>query len=325
VRRFRVAVLAVSAVAAVVLSACSSQTSQQPEQTPAAAPTTPVAQSADTAWPVTIDTEDLQPVDFDPGSTAGSERVLALAVGSAEIVDLLGAGGQLVGKDETSVDVQGVPIVTQGHQIEVEQALALEPTVVLVDELVGPPEALDALADAGAQIVNVPSVWTLADVPQRVEAIAGATGADRDSALELSDALVPSEQSAPGEGARVAFLYLRGPSAIYLLGGANTGADALITSAGGVDVGAELGYDGFVPLTAEALVEADPDVLLVMSDGLDSVGGIEGLLELPGVAQTRAGLGERIVEVDDRVLLSFGTRTPALVDRLSEVLGEAGQ
>jgi len=325
VRRTRVTVVAVSTVAALVLSACSSQTSQQPEQTPAASPTTTVEQSLATEWPVTIETEDLQPVDFDPESAAGGERVLALAVGSAEIVDLLGAGGQLVGKDETSVDVRRIPVVTQGHQIEVEQALALEPTVVLVDELVGPPEALDALADAGAQIVDVPSVWTLGDIPPRVEAIAGAAGVDPEGARELSEALVPGDRSGDGQAARVAFLYLRGPSAIYLLGGANTGADALITAAGGVDVGAELGYDGFVPLTAEALVEADPDVLLVMSDGLESVGGVEGLLELPGVAQTRAGLSERIVEVDDRVLLSFGTRTPALVDRLSEVLAEAGQ
>ncbi len=323
--RTRVTVLTVSAVMALGLSACSSQTSQGPEQTPAASPAATVEQSMDVTWPVTIATEDLQPIAVEPEPVTGSERVLALAVGSAEIVDLLGAGGQLVGKDETSVDVQGVPVVTQGHQIEIEQALALEPTVVLVDELVGPPEALDALADTGAQIVDVPSVWTLGDIPPRVEAIAGAAGVDPEGARELSEALVPGDRSGGAEAARVAFLYLRGPSAIYLLGGANTGADALITAAGGVDVGAELGYDGFVPLTAEALVEADPDVLLVMSDGLDSVGGIEGLLELPGVAQTRAGLDERIVEVDDRVLLSFGTRTPALVDRLSEVLAEADQ
>jgi len=325
VPRTRVTVMTVSAVLALGLSACSAQTSQEPEQTPAASPAATVEQDLDVTWPVTIATEDLQPIAVEPESVIGSERVLALAVGSAEIVDLLGAGGQLVGKDETSVDVQGVPVVTQGHQIEIEQAIALEPTVVLVDELVGPPEALDALADTGAQIVDVPSVWTLGDIPPRVEAIAGAAGVDPEGARELSEALVPGDRSGDGQAARVAFLYLRGPSAIYLLGGANTGADALITAAGGVDVGAELGYDGFVPLTAEALVEADPDVLLVMSDGLDSVGGIEGLLELPGVAQTRAGLDERIVEVDDRVLLSFGTRTPALVDRLSEVLAEAGQ
>jgi len=314
--------MTVSAVLALGLSACSAQTSQEPEQTPAASPAATVEQGLDITWPVTIATEDLQPIAVEPESVIGSERVLALAVGSAEIVDLLGAGGQLVGKDETSVDVQGIPVVTQGHQIEVEQAIALEPTVVLVDELVGPPEALDALTDTGAQIVDVPSVWTLGDIPRRVEAIAGGAGVDPDSAQELSDALVPGDRSGGGEAARVAFLYLRGPSAIYLLGGANTGADALIEAAGGVDVGAELGYDGFVPLTAEAIVEADPDILLVMSDGLDSVGGIDGLLELPGLAQTRAGDERKVLVVDDRVLLSFGARTPALIDRLTEVLAE---
>jgi iron complex transport system substrate-binding protein len=63
-------------------------------------------------------------------------------------------------------------------------------------------------------------------------------------------------------------------------------------------------------------------VLLVMKDGLDSVGGIDGLLALPGVAQTRAGVDRKVVVVDDQVLLSFGARTPALIDRLTEVFTE---
>ena len=75
----------------------------------------------------------------------------------------------------------------------------------------------------------------------------------------------------------MAFLYLRGTSAVYLIGGQGSGADDLIASAGGVDVGAESGLDAFVPLTPEALVAADPDTILVMTKGLESVGGIDGL------------------------------------------------
>jgi iron complex transport system substrate-binding protein len=264
----------------------------------------------------------LSVADVDVPVIEDSQRVLALAVGSGELVDLLGAGNQLVGKDETSSTIQEVPTVTQAHQIDIEQAVSLRPTVVLVDELTGPPEAVDALAASGAQIIDVPSVWTLDDVESRVSVIADAIGAPAESARELSAALTRKSEVSNPASPRVAFLYLRGPSAIYLLGGANTGADALIEAAGGIDVGAELGYDGFVPLTAEAIVEADPDVLLVMKDGLDSVGGIDGLLALPGVAQTRAGVDRKVVVVDDQVLLSFGARTPALIDRLTEVFTE---
>ena len=69
--------------------------------------------------------------------------------------------------------------------------------------------------------------------------------------------------------------------------------------------------------TAEALIEADPDVL-VMTEGLASVGGVDGLVKLPGVAQTDAGVQGRVIAVDDRVLLSFGARTPSLVAALRD-------
>lgn len=320
----RISTITVAASAiALALSACASPTSPPAPDQVQETSDAQVQESVGASWPVTIETAQLPLVDYAAAPVDSTQSVLALAVGSGEIVDLLGAGDQLVGKDETSSTTQDVPTVTRAHQIDIEQALSLQPNVVLVDDLTGPPEAIEALSSAGARIVDVPSVWSLADIATRVETIAQAIGAPTDSAQELSDALTQTGDSANTAPPRVAFLYLRGPSSIYLLGGANTGADALIEAAGGVDVGAELGYDGFVPLTAEANVEADPDVLLVMSDGLDSVGGIDGLLELPGVAQTRAGDSKHVVVVDDQVLLSFGARTPALIDRLKEVFAEA--
>ena len=72
----------------------------------------------------------------------------------------------------------------------------------------------------------------------------------------------------------------------------------------------------FNTLTPEALASANPDVILVMSKGLESVGGVAGLLKLPGVAQTNAGKSARFIDVDDSLLLSFGPRTPALLKAL---------
>ncbi|HCL70201.1 MAG TPA: ABC transporter substrate-binding protein, partial [Actinobacteria bacterium] len=71
---------------------------------------------------------------------------------------MLGAGGQLVGQDETSERRIDVPVVTLGHQIDIEKALDVDPTLVLVDELIGPPEAIDALKQSGADVVSVPPV-----------------------------------------------------------------------------------------------------------------------------------------------------------------------
>jgi iron complex transport system substrate-binding protein len=75
-------------------------------------------------------------------------------------------------------------------------------------------------------------------------------------------------------------------------------------------------------LTAESLATLNPDVIVVMSKGLESVGGVDGLLKLPGVAQTKAGKNSAIIDVDDSLLLSFGPRTPSLIEQLRIALNE---
>ena len=185
-----------------------------------------------TSWPVTIGIQQLAPIDFVSDPIDSDQRILALAAGSAELVDMLGAGEQIVGQDETSQRRTGVPVVTLGHQIDIEKALGVDPTLVLVDELIGPPEAIDALEQSGADVVTVPPVWNLADIPQRVAALADSVGASDDVAAQLVSALAVSDPAPASTSPRVAFLYLRGPSAVYLLGGSDTGADALIKAAG---------------------------------------------------------------------------------------------
>lgn len=289
--------------AAVLTAACGAQQ----ESAPGAAP----------GEPIVITSTDLgDPEMWAAGFADGSPtRIVSLANGVGETLIALGARDRIVGRDETSdiPALEDVPVVTRAHSLSAERVLALDPDLVLVDENVGPPEALDQLRATGVRIVEVPPAWTLEDIAPRTLAIAEAIGA--------SDVRVPRFNATPtSTGPRVAFLYLRGTSAIYLLGGQESGADALIAAAGGTDVGAEAGHPAFLPLTAEALVAADPDMILVMSKGLESVGGIDGLVELPGVAQTTAARNRAVIAVDDGVLLSFGPRTGALVEQLRVAL-----
>jgi iron complex transport system substrate-binding protein len=119
-------------------------------------------------------------------------------------------------------------------------------------------------------------------------------------------------------GKTIAFLYLRGGSAIYLIGGKGSGTDSLIAAIGGIDAGAEKFENPFTPMSAEAIATLNPDVFLVMSKGLESVGGVDGLIALPGIAQTQAGKNRAIVAVDDSLLLSFGPRSYSLLAALSQ-------
>ena len=132
------------------------------------------------------------------------------------------------------------------------------------------------------------------------------------------DAIAPAD---PDAKLRIVFLYLRGGSGIYYLFGEESGADHLIEALGARDVAAESGWQGMKPMTDEALVEADPDVVLVMTDGLASAGGVDGLLEAkPALALTTAGQHRRIVDMDDGEVLSFGPRSARVLDALARVL-----
>ena len=282
----------------------------------------PVLPEPTPALPVTVTSADGAPVEV-----ADATRILPLSGGVAEVVYSLGLGGSMVGRDEqaTFPEVADLPVVTDAHSVSAESVLSLHPTVVIGDTLTGPPEALDAIRGAGVPVVLVPEAWTLDDIYPRIEAVANALGV-ADAGAELIDATrqrVDAAAAQPLDPApTVAFLYLRGTAGVYLLGGDGSGADALIEAAGGIDAGSALGLAPFTPLTSEALVSAAPDVLLVMTLGLESVGGLDGLAEVPGIAQTPAGANGDIVVVDDGLLLSFGARTPAVVEHLAEQLRE---
>jgi iron complex transport system substrate-binding protein len=231
----------------------------------------------------------------------------------------------LIGRDiaSTDVDLKSVPIVTSGHQVVAEKIIALTPDLVIVDKSTGPQSALDALAVAGIRVVITPEAWTLGDIPAKVGAIANAIGAPASGAA-LNTALNSSLEKlqASPEKSRVVFLYLRGGSSIYLIGGKGSGADSLISAVGALDVGAATLTSPFSAMTSELLASLNPDVLLVMSKGLQSVGGVSGLVQLPGIAQTAAAKNRRVIAVDDSLLLSFGPRTPDLIEQLSAAMAK---
>ena len=248
-------------------------------------------------------------------------RVIALANGSAEIIASMGHLKILVGRDIASdaPALESVEVVTSGHQIVAEKILSLEPDLVLIDASSGPSSAIQVLESAGFRIVKISEAWQLSEINRKISEVAQAIGAAEDgnaltAALQKSTKMLT--QIAPGK--TIAFLYLRGGSAVYLIGGKGSGTDSLISAIGGVDAGAQKFENPFTPMTAEAVATLNPDVFLVMSKGLESVGGVEGFIELPGIAQTKAGKNRAIVAVEDSLLLSFGPRSYSLLEELSQ-------
>ncbi|MFD5720144.1 hemin ABC transporter substrate-binding protein [Streptomyces sp. NPDC127036] len=261
-----------------------------------------------------------------------ADRIVPLSGSLSEIVFTLGLGDHVVARDITATFDQAkkLPVVTRNHDVSAESVLSLRPDLVLAERTTGPDEAMEQLRDAGVPVLVVDPAQSLQDVGPRIRAVADALGVpaagkrltqrseDRIAAVRTA---VPAHADHP----RVAFLYLRGSASVYLIGGRGSGATSLLEAAGAVDAGAASGLSkDFTAITTEALAQAAPDAILVMSKGLESVGGVDGLVKIPGVAQTPAGMERRIVSVEDGVLLNYGPRTDqVLKSMVRQLYGDA--
>ncbi|MEU7152976.1 ABC transporter substrate-binding protein [Streptomyces sp. NPDC045470] len=266
-----------------------------------------------------------------------TDRIVPLTGSLSEIVFSLGLGGRVVARDITATFEQAtkLPVVTRAHDVSAEGVLSLKPDVVLADTTTGPAEAVGQIRDAGVPVVTFKPATGLADVDTRIDAVAAALGvrtagdalkARTDQRIEAVRKSIPHGGTEAADRPRVAFLYLRGSASVYLIGGARSGAGSLIEAAGGIDAGKESGLTkDFTPITSEALAKAAPDVILVMTKGLESVGGIDGLVKIPGVAQTPAGMDRRVASVDDGVLLNYGPRTDAVLRSLIQQIHAKGK
>jgi len=288
----------------------------------------------DQQLPATVTSYDL---DGDTEVTVEStDRILGIDIAGsiAATVFGLGLGDNVVGRDVSTTfpEAADLPVVTSsGHSVNSESILALRPDVIITDGTVGPVDVLLQLRDAGIAIVFVdtdPSLDGVGELARQVGAALGAPAAGEELAsqlqVEIEDKVAEIAAIAPTDDAdrlRIVFLYLRGSAGIYYLFGSESGADALITSLGGIDVAAEIGWEGMKPMTDEALIAANPDLILVMTSGLESVGGVDGLLESkPAIALTRAGENRRFVDMADGDILSFGPRTALVLDALARAV-----
>lgn len=267
----------------------------------------------------TISQDDVRSISLTAPTAFSAQRVVVLANGVAEIIQALNGQSIMVGRDISSTEdsLSDIPIVTSGHQVLPEKIIALKPDLVIVDGSTGPKAAIESIKAAGITVTETPESWSLEDLPIKVRAVGRAIGAVQQAEQLVQELNQSLKVSTLKNSPRVAFLYLRGTSSIYLIGGAGSGADSLFKAIGAIDVGAQALDRPFNTLTAESLAALNPDVIVVMSKGLESVGGVEGLLKLPGVAQTTAGKKSAIIDVDDSLLLSFGPRTPSLIEALA--------
>jgi len=236
-----------------------------------------------------------------------------------EIVFALGQGSRVVGTDASSLfpaEATQKPQVGYVRQLSAEGLLSLAPDLLLTTEDAGPPTTLAQIRAAGVKVVAVPSGASWQAARDRVAFLADQLGV-RSAGRPLIDALTTAEKRAeahrPRRVPKVLFVYARGAGTL-MVSGTETEAYAMIALAGGVN--AVSGYQGYRPLTPEAVGAAAPDVLLFTSLGLKSLGGRSGLEHLPALTAGGTLAHAKVVDVDDLLLLGFGPRMGSAIDAL---------
>lgn len=265
-----------------------------------------------------------------PAIADSPKRIVSVGGALTEIIYALQGEDSLAGVDTTSLwpeAAKALPQVGYMRSLSAEGILSLAPDLVLVSAHAGPPSVLEQIRSAGVPVQTLAEDYAEHSVLNKVSTIAALLG--KSAAGETLAAQIHADFS---RLAQLRGQFSRQPSVMFfmavshgapLVSGRETAADAMIRLAGGVNAIGD--YAGNKPIGSEAIIAAAPEVILLTELTLNAVGGLEKFYQLPGIAQTPAGVNRRVIVMDTLALLSFGPRSGQAALDLAERLHNPAQ
>jgi iron complex transport system substrate-binding protein len=269
--------------------------------------------------------QDMQQVD--------SSKLVTIGGAITEIVYALGAGDRIVARDSTSMypeEALKLPDVGYMRALSPEGVIATNPTAILAVEGSGPADALAVLKSAGIPFETVPEGYDRAAILKKIDVVGNFLGlGDKAKELEaqvgadLDAAIADAAKRPENERKRVLFI-LSFQNGRIMAAGNHTAADGIIGLSGGINA-TDGTFEGYKPLTDEAVINAKPDVIMVMTrPGAGSTD--EEVLAHPAISVTPAGEKKAILRMNSLHLLGFGPRTASAIRDLNkELYGNVSQ
>lgn len=251
-------------------------------------------------------------------SQAKLPRLVTLGGGITEMAYLLGAESQLVGTDTTSLfpeAAQRTAKVGYMRALSAEGLLSLKPQAVIATTEAGPPMVIDQIRSAGVRVDLIEADHSWGEVQRKLAAVGKASGREA-RAKELQAQLDAKWADVQKQ---VAANAVRKPRMLFILAhaqspsvsGQKTAADALIHMCGGLNV--MTGFNGYRPMTAEAMANAAPEIILTSTMGVEAQGGLEKFWSRPELQLTPAFKRKALVHMESLKMLGFGPRLPEAV------------
>ena len=245
-----------------------------------------------------------------------SSRVTIAGGSLTEIVYLLEQENKLVAVDITSnfpEEAKQLPSIGYVRALSAEGVLSLSPSLILGEDDTGPPTVMEQLSRVGIQIEIIPEENSTDGIIRKVKCVAEILGVDentKDKTLAILNAdakeLKLLTEMNKKESPKVMFI-LSMESGSPTVGGRDTSADGLIKMTGAVNVMDS--FEGWKPVSTEAIIQAKPDFILISERGLNSFGSIEKLGQHPSLVFTPAAKNNNIIAMDGMAMLGFGPRT----------------
>ena len=250
------------------------------------------------------------------------KRIITLSAALTETADALGFGKNIVAVDVTSMYpafVNKLPKVSNNRSVSAEGLIAFAPDLVLAPEGSVSKEIQYQLKSAGIRFVGIKQEYSVAGALMFIRTVAAALQSAPKGEILAKQTEIKIKQSlatikTAGKIPKVLFIYARGTGTM-LVAGKKTSMDAIITLYGGKNAVQE--FNEFKPYTTEALIKANPDVILMFEFGYNSLGGINSILKMPGVGQTTAGKNKKIVQMDADLLVNFSVRLDQAITALN--------
>ncbi len=251
------------------------------------------------------------------------EHIVSLAPSTTEILFAVGAGEQVVGRDEFSdypEEAKALPSIGGSFgEYNVEAIVALEPDLVIAAEI-NTPELVKQLEDLGVTVYYLGNPTTLEEMYGKLETVAELTGHDvSDLVSSLQARVAAVDEKIMPLSARPNVFYeidASDPSKPYTYGPGTFG-DLLITRAGGTNVGS-VSTDAYPQLSLEQIVVENPSIIILG----DSMWGVtpESVLERAGWESIEAVNANQIFPIDDNLISRPGPRLVDGLEALAKIL-----
>ena len=253
-----------------------------------------------------------------PPPATDSSR-LAISGGSiTEIVYLLNESAKIVAADRTSnypTAATKLPSIGYVRNLSAEGVLSIEPTLILAENDTGPPIVLDQLRKTGVEIAIIPEQMDAEGIISKVECVASVINADPESTATATAKLAQNlavlehlKNAARELETNITVAVILGlDNGQPTVGGINTSANSILEMAGATNAFER--FEGWKPVPAESMLEANPDIIIMPIRSVKMAGGLEKILSMQAIRLTNAAMNNRVIAIDGMALLGFGPRT----------------